>query len=338
MDEVAASAPVDDVIVLEQLDKHEGVIARHRFDRLPVTLGSAYESDHIIDAEPSRDQRRVAATVTRSAEGELVIQARDDAPDFWVADARKRYWRVNPDQSFVLGGQRFRVRTRQYVPSVRQPVTALLPMLGRWAFAWTPPLAVAAAAATTWLGDIEGERASSYLSNAFLLLAMLAMWSGLWALLSRLNGRSSHFLEHFSIASLAVATLLVLDYSFDSAAFAFSLPAIQRYDYALVGVVIGGLVWCHARLVTRLQAGTSLVSALAIGGALFAFQALTAYTARGNLASTHTLTELRPPPLRMARAVSTDEFFAGSESLKAKTEATRPEKPDGFDAGTGNDD
>lgn len=338
MDEVVAARPLDDVVFLEQLDKHEAVIARYRFARLPITLGAAYDSDHIVDAEPSSDHRRVAASIARTAEGALAVLAQDDARDVSVAGATTRYWLVDPNQSFLLGGQRFRVRTRNYAPAARPSINALLPMLGRWAFAWAPPLALAAGAATTWLGDIEGERGSTYLSSAFLLLAMLAMWSGLWALLSRLNGRSSHFLEHFSLVSLAVVTLLVLDYAFDSAAFAFNLPAIQRYDYALVGVIVGGLVWCHARLVTRMQAGTALVSALAVGGALFAFQALTAYTARGNLASTHTLTELRPPLLRMASAVSTDAFFAGSESLKVKAEATRAEKPDGLDTGTGSED
>ena len=210
----------------------------------------------------------------------------------------------------------------------------MLPALGRWSFAWAVPLALVCGAATTWLADIDGERGSAYLSSAFVMVAMLALWSGVWALLSRLNGRASHFLAHLSLAGLAVVAVIVLDYAFDTAAFAFNLPVIQRYDYALLGIIVGALVWCHARLVTRLHAGTALVSALVMGGALFAFQALSAYTARGNIASTATLTELRPPALRMATAVSTDAFCAGSESLKAKTEASRPEKPDGLDLGS----
>ena len=328
----------DDVVFLELLDKHDGLVARHRFDRFPVSVGAAYDSDHIVDAEPTKDLRPVAVLITRSADGSLRVAANDDAPDFWATGGMTRSWRVDPDQNFLLGGQRFRVRTRGYVHAPRAANVAVLPTLGHWVFAWAVPLALGCGALTTWLADIDGERSSTYINSAFVMAAVLALWSGVWALLSRLNGRAGHFLAHLSLAALAVVAVMVLDYALDTAAFAFNLPGIQRYDYALIGIVVGVLVWCHARLVTRLQAGTAIVTALAMGGALFAFQALSAYTARGNIASTATLTELRPPALRMATAVATDTFFSGTESLKAKTESSRAEKPEGFDPGAQSDD
>ena len=333
MDEVTPLPAADDVVFLEVLDKHDGLVARHRFDRLPVTVGAGYGSDHIVDAEPSKDRRSVAVSITRSADGSHVVGAADGARDFWAPGGLTRSWRVNPEQSFLLGGQHFRVRTRSYVHAPRARNTTVLPALGRWGFAWAVPLALVCGAATTWLADIDGERGSAYLSSAFVMVAMLVLWSGVWALLSRLNGRASHFLAHLSLAALAVVAVVMLDYAFDTAAFAFNLPAIQRYDYALLGIIVGAVVWCHARLVTRLHAGTALASALVMGGALFAFQALSAYTARGNIASTATLTELRPPALRMATPVATETFFAGSESLKAKTESSRSERPEGLNLG-----
>jgi hypothetical protein len=335
MDEIAV-AP-DDVVFLEQLDKHDGLVARHRFDHLPVSLGSAYDSDHIIDAEPSKDRRSVAASVSRAADGSIMVTASNGAPDFWAPGGMTRSWRVDPDQNFLLGGQRFRVRTRSYVASPRQAV-ATRPVLGRWAVLWSLPLALISGALITWLADIDGQQLTSYFSAALVTVAMLAAWSGAWALLSRLTGRDSHFLAHLSLAALAMAAVVVLDYVFDTAAFAFNLPTIQRYDYALVGLIVGLLVWGHARRVARLQTRTALVSALAVGGALFAFQALTAYSTRGNLASTAILTELRPPALQLVSPVSSEAFFAGSESLKSKVESSRSEKPDGSDLGGGSED
>ena len=331
MDEIVPLPAADDVVFLELLDKHDSLVARHRFDRLPVSVGAAYDSDHIVDAEPSKDRRPAAARIARSADGALVVTANNGAPDFWAPGGMTRSWRVNPDQSFTLGGQRFRVRTRGYVPATNAASTAVVPALGHWAFAWAVPLAMACGAAITWLADIDGQSASTYVSGAMVTVGMLAVWSGGWAALSRLNGRAGHFLSHLSLAALAVVAVIVLDYGFDTAAFAFNMPAIQRYDYALVGLIVGALVWFHARIVTRLHTRASLAAAIVVGGALFAFQALSAYTARGNIASTATLTEIRPPALRIAKAVSTDVFFAGSESLKTKTESTRPEKPEGFD-------
>lgn len=338
MDEVAPLPPTDDVVFLELLDKHGAFVARHRFDRLPVSIGAAYDNDYIVDAERSKDRRPVAAVISRLADGTLAVTATDGAPDFSAPGGMTRSWPVVPDQSFLLGGQLFRVRTRSYVHVQGATNEAVLPTLGHWAFAWAVPLALACGALSAWLADIDGERGSAYISSAFSMLAVLALWSVVWALLSRLNGRASHFRAHLTLAALAVVAVMVLDYAFDTAAFAFNLPAIQRYDYALVGIIVGALVWCHARLVTRLQANTALASALAMGAALFAFQALSAYTARGDIASTATLTELRPPALRMAVAVATDTFFAGTESLKAKTESSRAETPEGFDPSAQSDD
>ena len=244
MDEIAPLPPADDVVFLESLDKHDGLIARHRFDRLPVTLGAAYDSDHIVDAEPSKG-RPVAARIMRSADGSLEVTASDGAPDFWAPGGMTRAWRIDPDQSFLLGGQRFRVRTRGYVASARSSA-AVLPALGRWAVVWALPLALACGAVITWLGDIDGQGASAYVSGALFTVGMLAVWSGAWAALSRLTGRASHFLAHLSLAALAVVAVIVLDYTFDSAAFAFNLPTIQRYDYALLGIIVGVLVWCRA--------------------------------------------------------------------------------------------
>jgi hypothetical protein len=335
MDEVtdapAVSAAPDDVVFLELLDKHDGLVARSRFERLPLTLGSAYDNDYIVDAESTRDRRQPALSLERGADGALLLSANEGAPAFWAPGGLTRSWRVDPDQSFIVGGHRMRIRTRAYAAHPRALPVQVLPTLGRWAWLWTLPLAVGCMLAVTWLGDIDGERKAAYITSALVMLAVLSAWSGVWALVSRLTGRTSHFLAHLSLAALAAVALVVLDYVFDTAAFAFNLPSIQRYDYALVGLTVAVLVWCHSRLVARLRQRTAVISAVVLGGALFGIQALTAYSSRGNIASTQTLTELRPPALRLATGSTTEKFFADAETLRTRAESSKPEKPEGFD-------
>lgn len=349
MDEVMTSAPTeqpgeqpvaavaDDVVFLELLDKHDGLIERNRFEHLPLTLGSAYDNDYIIDAEASKDRRPLKLSLAHGADGALLLTAADAAPDFWAPGGLTRSWRVDPDQSFIAGGHRMRIRTRAYVPHARTAPAQVLPLLGRWAWLWTVALAIVCMLAVTWLADIDGERNAAYITSALVMLGVLSVWSGVWALVSRLTGRASHFLAHLSLAALAAVALILLDYLFDTAAFAFNLPSIQRYDYALVGLIAGVLVWGHSRLVARLRPRTAVVSAVLLGGALFGIQALTAYTTRGNIASTQTLTELRPPALRIARGSTVDGFFSDAAALKERAESSRPEKPEGFDLGGGED-
>ncbi len=332
-----AAVAADDVVFLELLDKHDSLVERNRFEHLPLTLGSAYDNDYIVDAEASKDRRQLALLLVRGADGGLLLKAAEGAPDFWAPGGLTRSWQIDPDQSFIVGGHRMRIRTRAYVPHPRALPTQVLPALGRWAWLWAVPLAIICMLAVTWLSDIDGERSAVYLTSALVMLGVLSVWSGVWALVSRLTGRASHFLAHLSIAALAAVVLIVLDYLFDTAAFAFNLPSIQRYDYALVGLTVAVLVWCHSRLVARLRSRTAVVSAVLLGGALFGIQALTAYTARGNIASTQTLTELRPPAMRVAGGSTVENFFVDAEALKARAESSRPEKPEGFDFAGGED-
>lgn len=332
-----AVAVADDVVFLELLDKHDGLVERNRFERLPLTLGSAYDNDYIVDAESTKDRRLPAVSLVRGADGALMLTAADGAPDFWAPGGLTRAWRVDPEQSFIVGGHRMRIRTRAYVPHSRAVPTQVLPALGRWAWLWSVALAIMGMLAMTWLTDIDGERGAAYITSALVMLGVLFIWSGVWALVSRLTGRASHFLAHLSLAALASVALVVLDYGFDTAAFAFNLPSIQRYDYALIGLIAGVLVWCHSRLVARLRLRTAIVSAVLFGGALFGIQALTAYTTRGNIASTQTLTELRPPALRVAGGSTVEGFFSDAGALKERAESSRPEKPEGFDLTGGED-
>ena len=333
-DSALAAVPVfDDTVFIEVLDKHETLIERHRFAQLPLSLGTSYRSDHIIEAETDSAAQ---VTVLRGDDGALWVTAPESAPEFWAPGGKTRRWRVDAARSFIVAGQRIRIRTRDYAPVASGSRAARpnsLRGLGARAWLWAVPLALATYAVETWLSDIDGERASMYVTGSITVIVILALWSGAWALVSRLTGRASHFLSHVAAAALAVAAVFVLDYFLDTLAFLFNLPIIQRYDWSLVSIAVATLVWCHSYLIARTQARTAALAAVLIGGALFAFQGLTFYNQRGDLASTLTLSVLRPPALRIASGTDVEGFFKEAGALKDRAEKSRPEKPDGLDFG-----
>lgn len=328
----ATPAGSGDCVFVETLDKHDGLRERHRFHSLPVSIGTAYRNDLILDGDDHGESLHAAARVVRGEDGALWVEAQDGAPALWAPGGSTRRWRVDGNSSFIVGGQRLRVRTPDFVPTVVRHAPVLRGV-GAKAWLWALPLALATMLFEVWIGDLDGERQAVYLTTVFSATTVLALWAGAWSLVSRLTGRASHFLTHLALAAIAVAALFVLDYAFDTAAFAFNLAIIQKYDYALVGLVVGVLVWCHAFLVVRTQARTAMVAAVLVGGALFAFQALSAYNQRGNLASTATLGVLRPPWLRVAGGHTSTEFFsdAATRDLRQRAESSRPEKPEGTD-------
>ncbi len=326
---LATVEPADNVVFVEVLDKHEALVSRHRFDQLPLTLGTSYRSDHIIESEANATAN---VTVSRGEDGALWVIAADGAPDFWAPGGKTRRWRIDPSRSFIVAGQRVRVRTRDFVPEA-VPKQGATRGIGPRTWLWAVPLALLTFAVETWLGDIDGERTAIYVSGAMGIIAFLALWSGAWALVSRLTGRASHFLSHVAVAALSVVVVFVLDYFLDTLAFAFNLSIIQRYDWAIVSIVMAALVWCHSYVISRTHARTAALAAVLIGGALFAFQGITYYNQRGDLASTATLSVLRPPALRVASGSNIEGFFKDAEALKARAEKSRPEKPDGLDFG-----
>jgi hypothetical protein len=321
----------DQGVFIEVLDKHDGVLHRARYEQLPLSIGNTYRCDHIIDSE---DVKPIVLRLEREDGGALVVRSRVANQRFWAPGGMTTEWTVDPDRAFMLAGERIRVRTRDYAPSRASTQSSAIQWLGGWASLFAIIAALAITALQGWVADIDGDRLSKYVTGALGTFGVIVIWAGIWALVSRLNGKSSHFLAHLSLASLGVVAISAIDFLFDSATFAFNWSTVSRYAYVLFAVCLGVLVWCHTRYVVRARVGVAATTAFAIALAIFASQATTYFALRGSLASGLTMNEMRPPAWRMVQGASIDEFFAGSADLQKRAEDSKPEKPEGFDFGT----
>lgn len=318
---------------IEVLDKHDTVLHRIRYDRLPITIGNTYRCDHVLDSDDTRAQTVLLA---HDESGALSVQSTDHAR-FWAPGGLTHRWSVNPDQAFVVAGERLRVRTRDYL-ATRSTAPSAIGWLGGWMTLAAVAAALAVTALQGWLADIDGDRLSGYVTGALGMVGVVSLWSSVWAIVSRLNGKSSHFLAHLSLASLAVVAIAAVDFVFDSAAFSLNLPWLQRYGYLLLALSLAVLVWCHTRYIVRARLGSALTAAFAVGLTVFVLQATTYYNLRGNLSSSLTMTEMRPPGWRITNGASLDAFFANGASLEKRAEDSKPEKPDGLDLGMFSDE
>ncbi len=327
---VIAEIARDQGAFVELLDKHDSVLQRIRYEQLPITIGNTYRCDHIVDGNEGVAPQRV--TLSRDAAGSLIVSAADGAnAKFWAPGGTTREWIVDPDRAFVVAGERIRVRTRDYVPSRRTSANGAIAWLGGWLALVAVALALGATALQGWIADIDGDRLSSYVTGALGVLGLISIWAGIWAVVSRLNGRSSHFLAHLSLTALAVVAISLIDFFIDSTAYAFNLPWLSRYGYIVFALCVAGLVWCHTRYIVRTRTTSSVITAFAIGLAVFAMQATTFYNLRGNLASSLTMNEMRPPAWRMVDGSSIDRFFENGATLEKRAVDSKPEKPEGFD-------
>jgi hypothetical protein len=330
----------DGTVFIEVLDKHDGVLQRQRFNALPLTLGTAYRSDFIVDADDDAAASHVSLRLERAEDGALELVAAEGSAKFWAPGGMTRRWRVDAEQAVSIAGARLRIRTPAYVPAADGKRRASMSHLnlGRFAWVWSLLLAIASFFALAWISDIDGGKVVNYISSGLGVLMLILIWSSVWALVSRLTGRASHFLTHLAVGALAFVALSVIDYLLDTAAFSFNMSTLQRYGYLLIGLTFGVAAWVHGRQIARVGRTTAAITAVLIGAVLFVSQAAGYYTLRGNIASAQTLTELRPPALRVTSGSTLDAFFSDAEALKEKSEQSRPEKPDGGDFGGANDD
>jgi hypothetical protein len=320
----------DDGIFVEVLDKHDTVLHRARYDKLPVAIGNTYRADHVLDSEMTSMQ---SVIVERDESGALAVRGALAHQRFWAPGGMTQSWIVDPDAAFIVAGERVRIRTREYVPTRRTVSNSAIAWLGGWMALFAVAAALGITALQAWLIDIDGDRLSGYVTGALGIFGMIAIWSGVWAIVSRLNGKSSHFLAHLSLASLAVVVIWLIDFAFDSVAYAMNWSLLHRYGYVLFAVCIALLVWCHTRYIVRTRVGSAITAAVAIGIAVFAMQATTYFSLRGNLASSLTMNEARPPGWRFANGSSLEAFLANSAALEKRAEESKAEKPEGIDYG-----
>ncbi len=321
------SVPLDTGLFIELLDKHEQVSQRIRFDTLPVTIGNHYRCDHIIDTDEAAVQ---SVVVERDEANRLRVRASNA---FWAPGGSTRDWIVDPEFAFMLAGERIRIRTRDYAPQHRRMSSDVIRRLSGWTLLVALAGAIGLGAFQAWLIDIDGVRTSQYVTAAFAVVGMLSLWAGAWGIVSKLTGKSTHFLAHLSLAAIGMIVSVIVEFVFDSVTYAFDLKTLWQYGNIVVWAVLGALVWAHARLIVRTRAASAWIAAFVVAGSVLAIEWTSSFNARSTFAQSATLNEARPPSWRIASGVSLDSFQKSAARLEAAAEALKSEKPEGMDLG-----
>jgi hypothetical protein len=161
------------------------------------------------------------------------------------------------------------------------------------------------------------------------MLALTTIWTGGWAIASRIFGGAMRFGVHLSIALGVLLLLSLYGSGMQTLAYALSAGALPRHTYIGSWLLFGTACLLHLRAISLrhpvLKAVTvAILVIVGIGG-----EALSQSEARRNGAHPEVVRQLQPPFLRLTRPVSEDRFFAAGDALKARLERARTEeKPD----------
>jgi hypothetical protein len=309
---------------IEVLAHHGEVASRERIDAPEARIGRAFDNDVVVD-DPHVAPHHLR--IFRGEDGELVAEDLGTLNGLYREHGRERVSRLalGAEPGIRIG------RTILRVHDAARPVApekALTPP--RAHAAWAAGLGIAVLAVLLgieWL-NLTGERSANLMLLPLLGAATLVvLWSGFWALLSRLLFGQARFALQLRIALTAALAFLLWDQLGEWLAYGLAWRDLD--DYASFGAWAVLAAACYGHLLSigprRMRIAMGVLVALFATGA--AMQYASKAESRRLVGDPASLGELKPPQLRLRPAISPAEFLAGAAATKREVDEARKREP-----------
>lgn len=314
---------MDELTYIEVLGRHGEVAFRYPARAWPVRIGRGYDNDLILE-DPYVAPRHVV--LERSSAGDLEIVDAGSRNGIIRGGSRRRITRerIDPAARYRVGKTWFRVRSPLY-PVTEELVEHGAAGLRELAAALTAVMAFAAVFLFfAWNWTSERIDLVKLAQASVLYVLGLFIWSGAWALASRLLLGEPRFAAHLTAAALALLGVFIADRC-DYVAFAFSAPANYYYVAMFAaGVILAWGLWRQLSLVIRDPGAGAALAAVGVAAVCAVSLGLIGYSDRGeDLAHMAYLKAIKVPAVRLVEGSETGQFFREAGNLKAELEALK---------------
>lgn len=306
--------------LIEAFDRHGALLARAPITRWPVTVGRGLDCDLVLD-DPF------------VAPAHLRIDRLEDAPRAVQVEVLHTRNGARLQRKHYARGERFDWPGGTPIDLGHTHVTLRLadaPIADEQAlpqFPWTTVattaalvvLVLAAALGSAWL---EARDASQYLKSVpgtvLGQLASLGVWSGVWAVASKVFVGQLRFWRHVRIACTAALAVDAVHLVVNFVAFTFSLESFSRFANVLVVLPLAGALYAHlSTVLPRRRVGLAWTLAALVALGLPSWLGAQ-WLNNMRLSNRLYMSSLFPPGLRVAPAVPVDQFLKDTESLRGK--------------------
>jgi hypothetical protein len=314
---------MEEVMFLEVLGRHGDVVQRIELDRLPATVGRAYDNDVVLD------DAYVAAhhlRIERTAAGDLRAVDLGSRNGLYTLSPTKRVTEalLTSDRRVRIGHSQLRVRPRSYDVG---------PEMEDVSHSWTRHPAALAGVVSAFIGielwnyyvsSFEKFEAAKLLGPMLAIVLFSILWSGGWAIVGRLSTGRGNFPAQATITWLALTAASVAQGLSGYLAFALSAPIFVELAPVWRAAIIACALYYSLKLVTRrapheLAFAACLVAALGVGSVWMIQHA----DAEERLVRLNHLEELKAPIFRLVPGRSSESFFAGAPALKERVDRLR---------------
>lgn len=304
--------------LLQAHDRNGALVASAEVTHWPVTVGRSLESTLVLD------DLHVAPghlLIDRKADGSVSVRVMDTSNGVLQ---RQRMRRRGEDftwargEELTLGRLKFSLRLADEPLAAEQP----LPHFPWRTTAWTLLLVagvLALMAGVTWLETPEsnalGQRLPALLAT---VAGSMAVWAGLWALVTRIFTGRLWFWRHVRIACATLLASQVLETAAHLLAFVFSWESFARFDLLITVLAAAVGVFLHLRvIVPQHRRGLAvIVSGVALLGVAVLLS--TSWLQTRRLSGQLYMATLFPPSWRVAPTVPVPQFLDEAQSIRKR--------------------
>lgn len=313
---------MDRLILIEVRDRRLHLRGRQRVEQFPATIGRAYDNtiildDRYVDAHHARllldDDGCIVLEDLGSVNGVLEgtngpRTARLRLPSGGTARLGETVLRV-VDAGHPVAPAIPRASESRFVRSLRQPAMA-------WALIAATALVFMGG---VWLGSFDTIRVATLVSDAIFLVAGLAIWAGIWALVGRGLGSQPRFLSHLAIASAGILASTVLTVVVSWVEFLLpggALRAVLQFSGQVL--ILATVLSLHLGLVSTMLPRRRRIVALASTLALIGLTQFTSWAEHDEFDTSLSYSDaLEPIGAGLVHTRSLDQFLGDVTELQA---------------------
>ena len=312
------------VMWIEVLARDGEVVARERIAADEARIGRAFDNDVVVN-DPHVAPHHLR--VYRGEDGELVAEDLGTVNGLYPEHGADRVPRLSlkGEPGIRIGRTTLRIHDAAHAVAPEKPMTPPR-QHARWDAGLGAGLFVLVLL-LNWLNLTQEPSANVVLLPVIGLVSALALWTGFWAVLSRIFFGQAQFALHLRIAVTACIAIVLWEMLTDTLAYSFAWREVT--EYAPLGAWAILATTCYAHLLAigprHLKLVMGLMLALMASGA--AMQFVTKSENRELLGQRATLGDLRPPAFRVVPLASAEQFFKDAEETRGRVDQARTKEP-----------
>ncbi|HXZ48536.1 MAG TPA: FHA domain-containing protein [Usitatibacter sp.] len=312
------------VMWIEVLSRHGEVAARERIEGPEARVGRAFDNDVVVD-DPHVAPHHLR--IFRAEDGELVAEDLGTLNGLYPEHGAHRVQRLPlaKEPGIRIGRTTLRVHDAAHAVAAERLLTP-----PRAHAAWAAALGgalLAALLALQWLNLTAEPSANLILLPLLGFTTVVVLWSGLWALLSRVFFGQARFALQLRIALTACIVLVAWEQAAGALSFGLAWRGLDEYEALGAWGLLAATCYAHLQAIgpRHMRIALGVIAALIVAGATMQYAGKSEESRF--LGQEATLGELRPPGFRLRALSSDDDFLKRTETVKREVDQSRLREP-----------